>query len=1712
MKTSVYLSALLALPGSFLTPPAVAYASPSPADSAHFCQILDPEEWERERASLPAAKRTGLNAGESRTVRLFYFLPNDRRYRPEVVEAMKTGILEVQSFYANQMAAHGYGNKTFQIETDAQGVPVVHRVDGDHSESHYKSKTQARPGDEIRRAFDTRSIVQLIVMDISRSSSSAGIGIGIKERGTGIVYGGWRWFIAAHELGHAFGLAHDFRDDAYIMSYGYNQTSLSAGAASFLSVNPYFNSNVPLAAGGLPSVELTSSTAYSYGQTSVEVRFMVRDPDGLHQASLLVHTPTGLFIPAGFTEVKAWDELNGGTAITVRFDFDGKAPSDENWSLSDLIQHTIYVSAVDKKGDRISAFQPHRFTLRAVNIPALNVPLRDRSLGARKSIFNVVRIFHDRNVHNYEEVTEAHLANISSLFVNRIQVLTPPSRFEQYSPYPWTDLKSNDFDGLTGLRGLELGFWAAYSDNTPLPAGIFKGLTSLENLRIKWNTDIYGSDPYFFPNLPLTVGLVKVGEGQFKAVMPTGAPGDIDLPLVVVNGSRNGGAESVTIPAGSVESDVLTVTRTPGTTAAVIVDLGRILPDATVPGFYFYRSSFHLELFSPLAGAPTPVAERTPKVIEAIVGAVPEIDHSHHDRDLRYMVNGKFIDKKYNMGHYVSEAHLKAITSLDVSGSSGGDLSLGGNWFSLQGNITELKPGDFDGLTNLTDLRLDGNELSALPESIFDQLTNLTELKLYHNQLSTLPDGIFDQLTNLTVLSLRNNQLSALPESIFDQLTNLTVLSLSNNQLTALPSGAFDQLTNLKKLYLNSNQLSSLPDGLFDNLTNLTLLNLWDNPVSSLQESDFDHLTNLEVLLLPSNSTPSTPLEFSGDTPVSDRTPEVRDAIVAAAGVSSASDVTEAQLAAITVLDLTGQNITDLKPGDFDNLTNLESLGLGDNQLSSLPEDLFEYLISLKGLDLSDNQLSSMPDGLFNRSTNLTALVLSGNQLSSLPAKLFDRTSRLTLLDLSDNELSLLPAELFDHITDLTILSLNNNQLSSLPRGLFNKVTFWLDLSDNQLSSLPDGLFEGVFDTPPDLTGFDAFGIPLGPMPESVYDQLTNLGTLRLTSNPGAPLPLTVSLEKVAEGQFKAVAPAGAPFDVVLPLEVGSGTIDGGATTITIPAGRLESDTLTVTRNSGATFTVTMDIGTLPELPEKQSGYALLKSANLPLVFPEFGGVTSVCERTRQVRDAILAEASVSACSDMTEAHLAAITGLFLEGQNITDLKPGDFHGLTGLTKLALFETQLTSLPEGLFDGLSNLIGIELGDNQLTSLPEDLFDQLSNLSYLGLSYNQLAWLPEGTFDGLSNLPELDLSDNQLTSLPEGIFDQLSNLGELDLSDNQLTSLPEDLFDQLGNLGGLVLSDNQLARLHGGTFDGLPLLSKLDLRGNQLSSLPDKVFAQLTNLERLHLQGNAIDPLVLRISLERVAEGQFKAVAPSGAPFDIVLPLTIANGTIDGGATTLTIPVGSVESEMLTATRTPGTTSAVTVDIGTLPGPPEYQSGYELRKSADLPLEVISGTEQDATDFDGDGQTDFADFFLLLDAFGGTDSRFDLDGSGTVDFVDFFQFLDAFDQAGQAKLLALAQELIGLPSETDLQQNWPNPFNSETVISWFLLEPGPVRVEVYSLTGQRLAVLHRGPLQAGFHRIQWDGRDDAGRVLASGVYLYRLVSADRVLTRKLTLLR
>ena len=94
----------------------------------------------------------------------------------------------------------------------------------------------------------------------------------------------------------------------------------------------------------------------------------------------------------------------------------------------------------------------------------------------------------------------------------------------------------------------------------------------------------------------------------------------------------------------------------------------------------------------------------------------------------------------------------------------------------------------------------------------------------------------------------------------------------------------------------------------------------------------------------------------------------------------------------------------------------------------------------------------------------------------------------------------------------------------------------------------------------------------------------------------------------------------------------------------------------------------------------------------------------------------------------------------------------------------------------------------------------------------------------------------------------------------------------------------------------------------------------------------------------------------------------------------------------------------------------------------------------------------------------------------------------------------------------LPQAFELSQNYPNPFNPETKIEYSLPNAAVVKLAVYNLLGQRVATLVDQRQSAGIHSIFWNGKDDLGRSVASGIYLYRLEISEFVKARQLILIR
>jgi hypothetical protein len=137
-----------------------------------------------------------------------------------------------------------------------------------------------------------------------------------------------------------------------------------------------------------------------------------------------------------------------------------------------------------------------------------------------------------------------------------------------------------------------------------------------------------------------------------------------------------------------------------------------------------------------------------------------------------------------------------------------------------------------------------------------------------------------------------------------------------------------------------------------------------------------------------------------------------------------------------------------------------------------------------------------------------------------------------------------------------------------------------------------------------------------------------------------------------------------------------------------------------------------------------------------------------------------------------------------------------------------------------------------------------------------------------------------------------------------------------------------------------------------------------------------------------------------------------------------------------------------------------------------------------------------------------------DGIYDYHLTAVYEFINFSEFFES----DPTETLTIAVETVdiketsNLPYITELKGNYPNPFNPETAISFSLNERSNVRLEVYNIRGQRVAMLVDDELPQGEHRVVWNGKTDNGNSVGSGVYFYRLTADNYIKTRKMMLLK
>lgn len=98
------------------------------------------------------------------------------------------------------------------------------------------------------------------------------------------------------------------------------------------------------------------------------------------------------------------------------------------------------------------------------------------------------------------------------------------------------------------------------------------------------------------------------------------------------------------------------------------------------------------------------------------------------------------------------------------------------------------------------------------------------------------------------------------------------------------------------------------------------------------------------------------------------------------------------------------------------------------------------------------------------------------------------------------------------------------------------------------------------------------------------------------------------------------------------------------------------------------------------------------------------------------------------------------------------------------------------------------------------------------------------------------------------------------------------------------------------------------------------------------------------------------------------------------------------------------------------------------------------------------------------------------------------------------------------EFVGIPTEFKLSQNYPNPFNSSTTIIFGMPMPGEVKIEIYDVLGKRVYRNLLSENLIAFHRFVWDGKDNRGNALPSGIYFYRFSQGASAIARKMILVR
>ena len=1177
---------------------------------------------------------------------------------------------------------------------------------------------------------------------------------------------------------------------------------------------------------------------------------------------------------------------------------------------------------------------------------------------------------------------------------------------------PIRELSPHAFAGLSSLRYLNMSYMKGLAgpDRGNLPEGIFNGLISLSDLNIDnaWENDsnlprglfeglpklryvrLAGANRHTLDSFPartfvgltaplallevvgktvgdgqhtayLQVGLQAVGFGKFRAVAPSGAPFDIELPLTVTGGSVVGGASSVTIRAGAIDSEILQAIRSQDSAAPITVDIGE-LPSVPASSLGAFASPFGISWWLSghkgyrLAKADdlplTVLAEQgTPEVgLELAVDIVAENGGS---TTLTARIPDADPAASEDLRFQVTVSADAPATPADVTVD--GELSIAAGARASTGTVT-ISAQDNDRYTGDRTVRLAVAETAGraqVPAAL--TLTIADDEAAPESSLEFTPERVDEGTATLVAAHLHGAPAGAPvtvtvattvddAETAVDFTQSGTVLTIATGASTSSgvltiatthdPTDAPDRTLQVSATIAGLPGLPAPPDRTLTiaDVDDPPAVQLVPDPPSIAENGGRSRVTaglshaSAATIVLTVSALPVAPAEAANfmqsgtELTIAARTTQSTGAVTITAvndDVYRASDLR-----------------VELRTAANDAVTTPEPVMLIIEDDDPIPPLAGSVQLVLSPARISEDGGRSEVSVTFSQAQSEAAAVT----VTAAPVAPAQDS------DFAQNGTELTIAAGATVSTGAVTVSAVNNDVFALAKTV--EVTARA-ATPTGATTVTNSLVIEEDDPRPVVT------LELAPsaisenggaavVTAAIDPSVSRDTRIRLAVTPVEPAraehDYTVAgqpLLLIEAGQTSSSRTIGDPYTITASNDI----LHGGDKSVTV-TGALAGDHLAWLRDpEPRTLTITEDD---PETP-----------------------VSGVCGRSDEVRNSILsaienAEQVRPVCGAVTGAQLAAIGGLSVAGTRATmSPRPGDFAGLPNVRRVSIDSYwsdrsppvaeyySLRRLHPRVFAGLSSLRQLDFTRTELVSVPADLLAPLTGLTSLSLHDTRgLVELPSVLLANTPDLQEFSYTGGSLHALPAAFFSGLASLQTIDLSGNLLPSLPAGLFSGRSSLQEIDLSRNTIATLPSRVFAGLPALRSVDVSQSRLAApfavLPGGAFEGLSAA----LQKLALDGVSLEVSLRAAGPGRLRAVVPSGAPFDIVLPLILTNGSVAGGATTVGIAAGAVDSAALAVTRTAGTTAAVTVDIGTLPSLPAGHTGYTLVKKG-VPLTVFA---------------------------------------------------------------------------------------------------------------------------------------------------------------------